>query len=71
MIQINILIKIMQAVLSSGSAHKVLQCKISNDFRQCCGSGLIIQDPGSEIFPSVIQGQKDPGSGSASKNLSI
>ncbi len=37
---------------------------------QCCGSGMFIPDPGSDFFPSRIQGSKkhpipDPGSGSA------
>jgi hypothetical protein len=40
---------------------------------QCCGSGIFISDPGSEFFHpgSRVQVQKDPGSGSASKNVSI
>ncbi len=39
--------------------------------KQCCGSEMFIPDPGSEFFHpgSLIQGQKDPGSGS--KNLGI
>ncbi len=38
-----------------------------------CGSEMFISDPGSEVFhPGFrVQGQKDPGSWSASKNLSI
>ncbi len=32
---------------------------------------MFIPDPGSEFFPSRIQGQKIPGSASASRNLSI
>jgi hypothetical protein len=32
-------------------------------YKQCCGSGMFIPDPGSQsIFPSRIQGQKLPGS---------
>jgi hypothetical protein len=26
----------------------------------CCGSGMFFPDPGSEFFPSRIQGHKDP-----------
>jgi hypothetical protein len=41
--------------------------------KQCCGSEMFILDPGSKVFHhgSQILHQKDPGSGLASKNLSI
>ncbi len=35
-----------------------LQYILSN-FLQCCGSGMFIPDPGSELFPSRIQGKKN------------
>jgi hypothetical protein len=40
---------------------------------QCCGSGIIIPNPGSEFFhpKSRIPDQKDSGSAFASKNSSI
>jgi hypothetical protein len=41
-------------------------------YGQCCGSpGMFFPDPGSEFLHpgSRIHGQKDPGSGSASKNF--
>ncbi len=40
---------------------------LQSNSEQCCESGKFISDPGFEFFPSRIQGQKDPGSGSASK----
>jgi hypothetical protein len=39
---------------------------------QCCGSGMLIPDPSGmviQIFPFRIHGQKDFGSGFASKNI--
>jgi hypothetical protein len=41
---------------------------------QCCRSGMFIPDPGSKYFTSRIKkipDQKNPGSASASKNLSM
>jgi hypothetical protein len=40
--------------------------EVCESFQQCCGSGMFIPDP--NFFRSRIQGRKDPGSGSATKN---
>ncbi len=61
---------------------KLVFAKISA--KRCCGSGIFIQDPGSDFFPSRIRffpsrirffsfpdPGLDPGSGSSLKNLSI
>jgi hypothetical protein len=55
----------------------LLYTKIVGRHRQCRGSGMFSPDPGSEVFHPgsriPIQGQKDfyPGSGTASRNVSI
>ncbi len=53
------------------SYMKVEKNNIIECFKQCCGSGMFIPDPGSEFYPSLIRifSIRDPGS--ASKNLSI
>jgi hypothetical protein len=38
---------------------------------QCCGSGIFISDPGSEFFHPGSRFKKNPGSGSAAKNVRI
>ncbi len=40
-------------------------------FKQCCGSGMFIPDPGSDFLPSRIRTVSIPDTGSASKYLSI
>jgi hypothetical protein len=48
---------------SANQAIKRYRCSWSFLCRyQCCGSGMFIPNPGSEFFPSRIQGQKDSGS---------
>jgi hypothetical protein len=43
---------------------------MQNSYKQCCGSGMFIPDPGSEFFhPGSLV--KDPESGSASKKINI
>ncbi len=44
---------------------------VKSFYKQCCGSGMFIPDPGSNFFPSRIRTVSIPDPGSSSKNLSI
>jgi hypothetical protein len=48
--------------LDPGQTLKPHKVEYLHEKYHFCGSGMLILDPGSEIYPSQIQGQKDSGS---------
>ncbi len=48
--------------LDPGQTLKSHKVEYLHEKYHFCGSGMFIMDPGSEIYPSRMQGQKDSGS---------